>query len=83
MACKDCPPGASARQRAYIFFSVFAWHCLAGPRAKRAFARLRLSSGLPFDGSIFYGGAEFVVDEVDNSINIKGLAVSLSLWRAV
>jgi hypothetical protein len=42
-----------------------------------------VSSGLPFGSSIFYGGFEFIVDELDNSIKIKGLAGRLSLWRAV
>jgi hypothetical protein len=77
------PAGRECEATGLYLFSVFAWHCLAGPRAKRAFARPRLSSGLPFGGSIFYGGPEFIVDELDNSIKIKGLAARLSLWRAV
>jgi hypothetical protein len=83
VACKDCPRGASARQRAYIFFPFLrgtAWrgHAPSAPLPARVF-----SSGLPFGGLIFYGGPEFIVDELDNSIKIKGLAACLSLWRAV
>jgi hypothetical protein len=32
---------------------------------------------------IFYGAPAFAVGGLDNSIEIKGLAAALSLWRAV
>jgi hypothetical protein len=41
------------------------------------------SSGLPFDGLIFYGAVGFAMGELDNSIKIKGLLAALSLWRAI
>jgi hypothetical protein len=43
----------------------------------------RLSSGLPFDGLIFYGALGFAIGELDNSIKVKGLAAVISLWRAI
>jgi hypothetical protein len=42
-----------------------------------------VSYGLPFAGMIFYGEGGFATCELDNHIIIKGLAVSLCLWRAV
>ena len=56
---------------------------LSGQGSSITIAPRGVSSGLPFGGLIFYGGFEFIVDELDNSIKIKGLAGRLSLWRAV
>jgi hypothetical protein len=52
-------------------------------RKQRLCPPFRLSYGLPFVGPIFYGAAGFVIDELSNSIKIKGLAVGQNLWRAV
>jgi hypothetical protein len=50
-------------------------------RKQRLCPPFRLSYGLPFVGSIFYGAAGFVIDELSNSIKIKGLAGCRRLWR--
>src|ERR1700737_1364741 len=41
----------------------------------------KLSYGLPFSCLIFYGDRESIGRKLNNSINIKGLAVAKSLWR--
>jgi hypothetical protein len=59
------------------------FEAFAAQRHLKVTAPNRLSYGLPFAGPIFYGAGGFAARERDNHNIIKGLAVSLCLWRAV